>query len=179
MTDKQIIIAKELLNSLNQRIKNLGEKFVETQKENNKIKAKLKAKEQECEELKKIIDEAKNSKLDLKSFLVGEAVQNEYEQQLDQLKKENEECIKDNEYLKTILKDFTQEVVKLKQTLAEIKPILEFYANTTLGEKQEDGTYKLDLTFPDVLIPCPYIKYDPNPAKEALRKINEVDNDRT
>jgi hypothetical protein len=46
----------------------------------------LKRKEQECEELKKIIDEAKNSKLDLKSFLVGEAIQNEYEQQLDQLK---------------------------------------------------------------------------------------------
>ena len=40
----------------------------------------------ENNELKKIINEAKNSKLDLKSFLVGEAVQNEYEQQLDQLK---------------------------------------------------------------------------------------------
>ena len=54
----------------------------------------LKAKEQECEELKKIINEAKNSKLDLKSFLVGEAVQNEYEQQLDQLKAENEDLKK-------------------------------------------------------------------------------------
>ena len=51
----------------------------------------LRAKEQECEELKKIINEAKNSKLDLKSFLVGEAVQNEYEQQLDQLKAKNEQ----------------------------------------------------------------------------------------
>lgn len=56
-----------------------------------------KAKEQECEELKNIINEAKNSKLDLKSFLVGEAVQNEYEQQLN----------------------------KLKQTLTEIKEIAE------------------------------------------------------
>lgn len=62
-----------------------------------KLKEQLKAKEQECEELKKIVNEAKNSKLDLKSFLVGEAVQNEYEQQLD----------------------------KLKQTLAEIKEIAE------------------------------------------------------
>jgi hypothetical protein len=43
-------------------------------------------KEQECERLKKIIVEARESKLDLKSFLVGEAIQNEYEQQLDQLK---------------------------------------------------------------------------------------------
>ena len=40
----------------------------------------------ENEELKKIINEAKNSNLDLKSFLVSKAVQNEYEQQLDQLK---------------------------------------------------------------------------------------------
>ena len=48
----------------------------------------------ENEELKKIINEAKNSNLDLKSFLVGEAVQNEYEQQLDQLKAKNEELIR-------------------------------------------------------------------------------------
>lgn len=41
----------------------------------------------ENEELKKIINEAKSSSLDLQSFLVGEAIQNEYEQQLDQLKK--------------------------------------------------------------------------------------------
>lgn len=53
-------------------------------------------KEQECDELKKIIDEAKNSKLDLKSFLVGEAVQNEYEQQLDKLKAEIERLKKEN-----------------------------------------------------------------------------------
>ena len=44
----------------------------------------LKRKEQEYEELKNIINEAQNSKLDLKSFLVGEAIQNEYQQQLDQ-----------------------------------------------------------------------------------------------
>ena len=40
----------------------------------------------ENEEFKKIINEAKSSSLDLKSFLVGEAIQEEYEQQLDQLK---------------------------------------------------------------------------------------------
>lgn len=62
----------------------------------------LKRKEQECEELKKIINEAKNSKLDLKSFLVGEAVQNEYEQQLDQLKAENKHL---NDLLNQALKE--------------------------------------------------------------------------
>ena len=65
--------------------------------DNCEIVNKLKA---ENEELKNIINEAKNSKLDLKSFLVGEAVQNEY---LD----ENE---------------------KLKQTLIEIRNIAELHA---------------------------------------------------
>ena len=73
---------------------------------------KLKAKEQECEELKKIINEAKNSNLDLKSFLVGEAVQNEYEQQLDQLKA----------YIK---EDLVPHAKLYKQTLTEIKEIAE------------------------------------------------------
>ena len=66
----------------------------------------------ENEELKEIINEAKNSKLDLKSFLVGEAVQNEYEQQLDQL----------------------------KQTLAEIKEIAETATKCLYATKSDDYT---------------------------------------
>ena len=64
----------------------------------------------ENEELKKIINEAKNSNLDLKSFLVGEAVGNEYEQQLDQL----------------------------KQTLAEIKDIAEIEIECKTYEIEND-----------------------------------------
>jgi chromosome segregation ATPase len=75
------------------------------------------AKEQECEELKKIIDEAKNSKLDLKSFLVGEAVQNEYEQLLDQLKAQYQEA----ETLKAGRISLKLE----EQTLIEIKEFIE------------------------------------------------------
>ena len=117
-------------------------------------------KEQECEELKKIINEAKNSKLDLKSFLVGEAVQNEYEQQLDQLKAEIETLFKaieevnkinkrlelENEELKKCYKnnssllDFEEtnttklvnKVMKLEQTLTEIKEIAEKEVNTRM-----------------------------------------------
>ena len=46
-------------------------------------------KEQECERLKKIINEAKNSKLDLNSFFAIEATVGEYQLELDQLKAEN------------------------------------------------------------------------------------------
>lgn len=86
----------------------------------------LKAKEKECEELKKIINEAKNSNLDLKSFLVGEAVQSEYEQQLDQLKAKNIKIYKTLTEIKEIAdKDFRhtawEEYAKqLKQILQKI-----------------------------------------------------------
>ena len=90
------------------------------------LKEQLKAKEQECEELKKIIDEAKNSKLDLKSFLVGEAVQNEYEQQLDQLKAENDELKKIIERLdvpkhEVIDMDIALENERLKERIDNIR----------------------------------------------------------
>ena len=97
----------------------------------------LARKTQECKELKKIINGAKNSNLDLKSFLVGEAVQNEYEQQLDQLKKTSEELQKENKELKKqhqadkglitsmgkMNYQLLQEYDKLKTTLAELEVI--------------------------------------------------------
>ena len=111
-------------------------------------------KTQECEGLKKIINEAKNSKLDLKSFLVGEAVQKEYELQLDQLKAENdylkhkifryEEIFKHSAYMITNpvtaievetfqsgVKALGESLIaeennKLHKTLTEIKEIAEY-----------------------------------------------------
>ena len=113
--------------------------------ENEKLKEQFQAKEQECKKLKKIINEAKNSKLDLKSFLVGEAVQNEYEQQLDQLKAENDKlkkqvcglrpelkyiidktCSKYNIQAKTYhekIVEIINNLEKYEQTLIEIKVI--------------------------------------------------------
>ena len=116
-------LEKYYLQQLNQ-LKQINE---ELQKENEKLKKQLQAKEQECEELKKIVNEAKNSKLDLKSFLVGEAVQHEYEQQLDQLKAEleQEKALKET-YLacyKAKHEDIDGELFKLKQTLTKIKAI--------------------------------------------------------
>ena len=123
-------------------------------KKYNELVDLYKAKEQECEELKKIINEAKNSKLDLKSFLVGEAVQNEYEQQLDQLKAENESLkdslkmfsstldwalksqvglykrqidssVPDDWEYEEVLVLVEQYIEKIKQTFTEIKEICE------------------------------------------------------
>jgi hypothetical protein len=117
--------------------------------------------------LKKIIDEAKNSNLDLKSFLVGEAIQNEYEQQLDQLKAQLLD--QEAETLKA-----GGIIHKLEKTLAEIKPILELYANSKIGEEQPDGTYKLSGGIWDSFGFCA-TTYDPRPAREGLKKISEVE----
>jgi hypothetical protein len=68
---------------------------------------------------------------------------------------------------------------KLKQTLTEIKPILEYYANSTIGEEQEDGTYHIELSYKYGSsnmygAPC-YYKYNPKPARQALQKISECE----
>ena len=67
-----------------------------------------------------------------------------------------------------MLGDLQIENDKLKQTLAEIKPILEFYANSKMGEEQPDRTYKIMLSGGYIMA------YDPKPARQALQKISEV-----
>ena len=166
----------------------------------NILKTELDQLKAENDELKKIINEAKNSKLDLKSFLVGEAVQNEYEQQLDQLKaevKSKTEYIQEqrdiiNQYSKEIemykkcqgkraskreeelkaeleqeknwhktadeiSKANSEYVVKLKQTLADIKDIAENYTNNC------DFSWECDK--------CNYSCF----GKDILQKISEVE----
>lgn len=90
----------------------------------------LKAKEQECDRLTKIIDEAKNSKLYLKSFLVGEAVQNEYEQQLDQLKS-------DNKHLNDLLDQALKELEEHRDALEKVREIAE------KNHKTEEELFKI------------------------------------
>jgi septal ring factor EnvC (AmiA/AmiB activator) len=129
--------------------------YLECSTNHNCYYKQLKRKEQECEELK--------DKLRTKAR--GWAnVNDQILKEVDQIKADNEEL--------------TSKCSQLKQTLAEIKSILEYYENAKIGEKQEDGSYKLEFTFSDIATPyC--INYDPKPAREALRKINEVEDDRT
>lgn len=113
-------------------------------------------------------------------------------QQLDQLKAENDkyslfieklcdyaglECNSEEQAMRT-LSDFARQMNKArwiidryKQTLAEIKPILELYANSKMGEEQPDRTYKIMLSGGYIMV------YDPKPARQALQKISEVEND--
>ena len=104
----------------------------------------------------------------------------ELTKQLDQLKVELEQEKALKETYLTCYKakhgDIDGELFKLKQTLTEIKPILELYANSKIGEEQLDGTYKITVKNSSVLGDT-YITFDPRPAKQALRKISEVKNE--
>ena len=66
---------------------------------------------------------------------------------------------------------------KYKETLIEIKKIAEFYANSTVGDKQEDGTFKVDLE-QCTKLGTVYYTYDPRPANQILQKISEVINEK-
>ena len=108
----------------------------------------VKRKEQECERLKKIINEAKNSKLDLKSFLVGETIQNEYEQQLDQLKKENKELKRKNANKRTSLKKKQSHIDQLKAENEKLKKtILQTCPNCGEAYLNHDGAKLIDKNF--------------------------------
>lgn len=109
----------------------------------------LKRKEEECEELKKTVNEAQNSGLDLKSFLVGEAVQNEYEQQLEKLKQECEELKELNTRLDRQREAYWKGYQKLDKALTEIKEIAE-------DQKDVLESMRIDI------------------AEQILNKINEV-----
>lgn len=72
----------------------------------------------------------------------------------------------------------------LKDTLKKLKPILEFYANSTIGVEQEGGIYTIECNPIDILSghirPQDYkvkLTYDSNPAKRGLKLIGETLNE--
>lgn len=144
----------------------------------------LKRKEQECEELKedKIYLQDRVGKLE-RAIL-------RRNKQLDQLKAENEElkrqykelgqCSKAlKEYFEKEKETLSNKFLKLKQTLDEIKQILELYANSKVGEEQPDGTYQLSSGIGGSFgFGFCTTTYDPRPARQALQKISEVEDGR-
>ena len=115
----------------------------------------LKRKERECEKLKEELQAQRD-------FTA-------HEQKLIYCVAYDESCKTGNDckQKKCIFKDN----IKLKQTLAEIKPILEFYANSNMGEEQPDKTYHIMVNGSYIMV------YDPKPARQALQKISEVENE--
>ena len=77
--------------------------------------------------------------------------------------------------LKEKLSRKEQECERLKQTLAEIKEVLQFYNNTTIGVYKGNGIFEFEVSNDNVLGGKLIYCYDTNPAKEALQKISECE----
>ena len=134
-----------------EELKEKVKKYGEINEQETKDYAELKA---ENEELKKIINEAKSSSLDLQSFLVGEAVQNEYEQQLDQLNAENE---------------------SLKESLKMFSSTLDWALKSQVGlyKRQIDSSVPDDWEYEEVLV---LVEQYIEKIKQTLAEIKEICN---
>lgn len=120
-----------------------------------KFEQQLKRKERECEELKKELQAQRN--------FTAQEQRKIYCVAYDKTCETGNEC----KQKKCVFKDR----LKYKQTLTEIKPILEFYANSNMGEEQPDKTYHIMVNGSYIMV------YDPKPARQALQKISEAEND--
>jgi citrate synthase len=185
MTDKQIIIDGVDVSGCEFYNKVIGEDaYCNIDEEHlctcisyeNCYYKKLKAKEQECEAYKMEAEEGKEINAELKAEI--KSLRNDFEKNdvmaasmIQALQKEKTDST--NMFLDKI-GQLNTENYKLKQTLAEIKPILELYANSKIGEEQPDGTYKLSGGIWDSFGFCA-TTYDPRPAREGLKKISEVE----
>jgi hypothetical protein len=74
--------------------------------------------------------------------------------------------------------ELTSKCSQLKQTLAEIKEVLQLYNNTTIGTDKGNGIFEFEVSNDNVLGGKLICYYNTNPAREALRKINEVEDDK-
>ena len=194
----------------------------------------LKRKEQECERLKKELHKNFEEKdtlhliidrlLEASGYDTNTASAEDFEdvyecmryeqQQLNQLRKENEELkkqltilddedvvveitakqfeehkklkaelhrancqIADDEILQCDMRETIEELKAkneiLKQTLTEIKEVLQFYNNSKIGIDKGNGIFEFEVSnvLDGKLICC----YDSNPAKQALQKISECE----
>lgn len=165
MTYKQIIEINEQIKKAIQRIENIGKKYDE-------LREKYKAKEQECNEYFELmaIRTEVLAKIANKLGINTAIIENkEIFNKIDQFKRVEQklEKIKLDNQRETYWKEYK----KLKQALTEIKDVLNFYADSKIGEKQGNGTYKILLNGSCIL------NYDPKPAIEALKKISEAINE--
>lgn len=153
-----------------------------------------KRKEQECESLRNLLveqnDVMRTNELMMKEFGIeilrdittGDITVRsikliELKQKCEELNKEIHNLNSTINFIKVTEHSAINKYNKLKQTLTEIKEIAEFYANSTVGDKQEDGTFKVDLE-QCTKLGTVYYTYDPRPANQILQKISEVINEK-
>lgn len=104
----------------------------------------------------------------------------------EELKGKEQECERLRDTYKKRLKIFCdmynklkKENEELKKSLKKIKEILELYAGSHIGNRQNDGTYRIYLhpshhACINHYEPCYYV-YDPKPAKYAVKILEKCE----
>jgi DNA-binding Lrp family transcriptional regulator len=106
---------KDQIKILEEQLKRAEKTMQEIWDRLGKTSDELLRKEQECEELKNIINEAKNSKLDLNSFFAIEATVGEYQLELDQLKAEVKSKTEYIQEQRDIINQYSKEIEMYKK----------------------------------------------------------------
>lgn len=134
----------------------------------------LKAEKEQAEQKREALQMSDNEAREIVAELKAEC--KELKEKVKELHQGWIDCDKERN-LQEANSEFRQRVInQYKQTFAEIEPVLELYANTKIGVEKPDGTSKIIIEDLGVL-GSTYITFNPNPAKQALQKINEVLND--
>lgn len=135
------------ITSIEKQLQSTQQQYNAVIEQNRQLQEAIKAKEQECEELKAYIKSKEG---------LGD--------DCDFCKYNNKsEC-----YANANI-DFFKENTRYKQALEKIEEILKHYAYTSLGIKESDGTYSFETPQTPIIL-----KYDPRKAQEGLDIINEV-----
>ena len=111
--------------------------------------------------------------MSLRAYFMAQKRLDEEEKEIktiNQLKADNKHL---NELLNQALKDYDRTL----NTLAEVKEVLQLYNNTTIGTDKGNGIFEFEVCNDNVLGGKLICYYDTNPAREALRKINECEGD--
>ena len=121
----------------------------------NCVYKQLKSQEQECEELKEKVKK--------------------YGEINEQETKDYAELKAENDLFRTCHDNEQAKRRKYEQTLIEIKEVLQFYNNTTIGTDKGNGIFEFEVSNDNILGGKFICCYDTNPAKKALQKISECE----
>lgn len=159
MTDKKIIIHGEQVPVITLTRHQLEEDWYN-------LHEQLQCKEQECEHRESELIEANNQVI----YLVKQL--EEKEQECEELKTEVVSLRESGKKSCAYCADYIakeKENNSYKQALEKIEEILKFYANSTVGVKNIDGTFSLKNEQEAIIL-----NYSPKEAQRGLDIINEV-----
>ena len=99
----------------------------------------------------------------------------EQDDNIESLVKENESLKETIDALLNVQYQLSKSNIKLRKHLVDVKKTLKIYAETTCGEPQPDGRYRIKVKESTVFDEHVYVFFDPRPAIKALEDLKDVE----